>query len=276
MWWGLAAMVTMCLVSMANLILLAENCLSLEDEDRTFALRIGLLSQFLLIVLWCVVTPRLLPVGVSASTSSLFGAMVFFCTVQLVIEALFMVTGDLAMSRRTRLRDKPTKYLGWLTVMFRPGGGRAITYLLFQMLVLLGAAFFLTKSKEDVRWLAALLGYIAFYTGLPAYVGRLISPRLATTMRLRAAVLFTFLAGMILPEIATYFAMTSTSRYEPYALRHILNPFVTLADWAMVDTRSRVVVMALGLVGLLSYVRMIMMARRENSAPPIRAAAHAR
>src|SRR6185295_11719435 len=50
LWWGLAGMTLVCVVSMVNLILLAENRLLLPTEDRSTALRIGFFVQFLLII----------------------------------------------------------------------------------------------------------------------------------------------------------------------------------------------------------------------------------
>ena len=48
--WALAATTALCFVSMANLVLLAENRLSLPIEDRSTALRVGFFIQYLLIL----------------------------------------------------------------------------------------------------------------------------------------------------------------------------------------------------------------------------------
>ena len=54
-WWVLAIMTTFCLATMVNLVLLAENRLSLPTENRVTPLRVGFLVQFLLIVAWTLV-----------------------------------------------------------------------------------------------------------------------------------------------------------------------------------------------------------------------------
>ena len=51
-WWGLAVMGSICVVTMINLVLLAENRLTLPTENRVTRLRAGFFVQFLLIIGW--------------------------------------------------------------------------------------------------------------------------------------------------------------------------------------------------------------------------------
>jgi hypothetical protein len=264
MWLGIAATISVCLVTMANLVLLAENCLALEDEDRTFALRVGLFVQYLMIIGWTMLPPLVSP-GAGLSTTNSFYAMAGICCVQLLIQAMFMTSQDLTLSRRTRLRDKPTKWFSWLTIIFRPGGGRAIAYLLAQMGVLIFMAIFTAPSMNDLRWAIAFCGYIALFTGLPIYAFRLIAPKKATSMRLRIAMLLTFLAALVLPEIAHYFVYSGV--YEPNPLRRLLNPVFTLGDWEAINVNRQMLVIGFGGVGFLSYVRLMMMSRQANKQP---------
>ncbi|HEX4999909.1 MAG TPA: hypothetical protein VFY29_16940 [Terriglobia bacterium] len=275
-WWTLAVMTTFCLVTMTNLILLAENCLALEDEDRTPALRVGLLAQFLMVIAWILISPLILPAGGGAfSASEGFYTMCGFCGFQLMVEAFFMSTGNLEMSRRTRLRDRPTRLFRGLTVIFRPGGGRAIGYVLAQMGILIAAGAALAPAGRDFRWLLAFCGYICFFSGVPTYLVRLLAPKRATPGWLRLAILVSLLIAMVTPELVQYFG-SAAGRFEPYALRHILNPLAALGEWEILERTSHEwPVLAMGAAGLLAYVRLIVMARRKNVQPVSAPAAHA-
>jgi hypothetical protein len=149
-----------------------------------------------------------------------------------------------------------------------------VAFLLAQMALLIFFAGMTAPGMNDFRWTLAFCGYIAFFTGLPAYAGRLIAPKRVTPLRLRLAALLTFLAALILPEIAYYF-VASPGQHDPYALRHIFNPLVTLGDWRSVSERGQWMVICLGGVGVFAYFRLMMMARKANKPAAAKALANA-
>ena len=99
-WWVLAITTTVCLATMVNLVLLAENRLSLPSEDRVTALRVGFLLQFLLIAAWTLSFDG----GSLAARSNAAQALGVLGGLHLAVVAMFTVTEDLVLSRRVRLR----------------------------------------------------------------------------------------------------------------------------------------------------------------------------
>jgi hypothetical protein len=263
MFWGISVTVSLCLVTMSNLVFLAENCLALEDEDRSFPLRVGLFAQFLMIIGWTFIPPLILPAGSGFTGTNAFYLLCGVGGAQLIIESLFMTTENLVLSRRTLLRDRPTRFFSWLTVIFRPGGGRAVAYLLTKMALLILFAFLMAPTNSDFRWALAFCGYIALFTGVPVYVARLISPQRSNPLKLRLAMLLTFLAALLLPELARYF-MDGPINPKTVSLRVLLNPVLTLGDWDKIGELSQTLSIGLGLLGLFAYVRLIMLGRRLN------------
>ena len=161
-------MTTFWMVSMANLVFLAENRLALPTENKVTPLRVGFLVQFLLIAGW-MLTFIDYPPNVRSNAIEAFGVL---GGLHLAIVAMFTVTEDLVVPRRVlRQIETPSRW-GWLLALFRPGGGRGAAYVLAQMAILLGAAGCSRTYPSDVRWLLAICGYICFFSGVPTLAFR--------------------------------------------------------------------------------------------------------
>ena len=193
---GLAIMATMWAASIVNLVLLAENRLSLATEDRVTPLRVGFLVQFLLVAAWALSFIRQPSIvrAQSADVLNVVGA------VHLAVVAMFTVTEDLVVPRRARLRMKTRRMLA----MFRPGGGRGALYVLAQMVLLLTASWLLDPDWKNVRWLLAACAYICFFTGVPVMAFRAARPASAASYPLRVALLALLPAALILPDVVHY------------------------------------------------------------------------
>ena len=95
--WALAATTALCFVSMANLVLLAENRLSLPIEDRSTALRVGFFIQYLLILTWLVAP--LLAKAAGYSAPEVITGLGVLGGVHLAVTAIFAITEDMVLSR---------------------------------------------------------------------------------------------------------------------------------------------------------------------------------
>ena len=229
-WWVLAITTTVCLATMVNLVLLAENRLSLPSEDRVTALRVGFLLQFLLIAAW-----TLSFVGGSlAVRSNAVQALGVLGGLHLAVVAMFTVTEDLVVSRRVLLRIEALSRWRRLLAMFRPGAGRGALYVLVQMALLVAVAWRLRPTWPSLRWFLAICGYICFFTGVPAAAFRFMRPTRAASFHLRVAVLVLLPIAMVLPDILFYMLWQPDVFDLKYSARHLLNPFRTLANWAVV------------------------------------------
>jgi len=258
--WVLAASTALCFSSMANLILLAENRLTLPIEDRSTALRIGFFIQYLLIIA-CVVGPTFAHSPGYPKSDAVDGLGIL-CGLQLAITATFAITEDMNMSRRVFRRIQKSLKRPWL--VFRPGGGRAAAWVLMQMLVMLGIGWSLSTASS-FRWLVAICCYVLFFTGVPTVVLRRVFPNRFRSAHLRAAVLlFAAVAGfganvvqyVMQPKLV--FNLT----FSPY---HIMNPFQTLGNWDSVEHLGwQYRPMILGVIGLLMYLDLYRMGRRED------------
>src|SRR5688572_30764768 len=96
--WPLVISTVLCLVSMTNLILLAENRLALAIEDSSTALRVGFFVQYLLI-LTCITGPYYYGLA-GYSTGDLIEILVALGGIHLAVTAIFAVTEDMVLSRR--------------------------------------------------------------------------------------------------------------------------------------------------------------------------------
>ena len=94
-WWGLAMVMSACFATMINLVLLAENRLSLPSEDRTSAVRLGLFAQFLMTAGWILSFINQMP-RVSSDAVETLGVL---GGLHLALVALFAVTEDLVVSQ---------------------------------------------------------------------------------------------------------------------------------------------------------------------------------
>jgi hypothetical protein len=263
-WLALVIMATFCLASMINLVLLAENRLSLPTEDRVTPLRIGFLAQFLLIAGWTLSFVHASPPEVRSA----IGALGIFGGLHLAVVALFAVTESLVVSRRVRLRMAPSSPWRWLLAMFRPGGGRGALYVLVQMAVLLLVAWRLDPSGSNLRWFLAMCGYICFFTGVPTVVVRSRRPTGAASIQLRVAVLLLLPISLLLPDIIYYVVWQPEVIDLTFGARHLFNPFRTLANWSFVESLGWFSApLSMGLTGLLSYLALIHLGTTVNVQP---------
>ncbi len=263
-WWVLAIATTFCLASMVNLVLLAENRLSLPTENRVTALRVGFLAQFLLIAMWTLsfITKAAAVRSEAATALGVLGGL------HLAVVAMFTVTEDLAVSRRVLLGMKAGSPWRRLLAMFRPGGGRGAVYVLAQMAVLLAAAWVLRPTWLSLRWFLAVCGYVCLFTGVPAVAFRLVRPAGAASFQLRVAVLVLLALALLLPDIIFYLLWQPAVFDLKFSARHLLNPIRTLANWSVVETKYGLSIpFALGLTGLLAYLALIHMGMRMMVQP---------
>jgi hypothetical protein len=263
-WWELAIMTTICLATMGNLVLLAENRLSLPTEDRVTALRAGFFGQFLLIGAWAISFINEPPIGRSNAAQALgvLGGL------HLAAVAMFAVTEDLVVSRRVLLRMNAVSPWRRLLAILGPGGGRGALYVLTQMALYLAAAWLLRPTWVSLRWFLAVCGYICFFTGLPAAVFRVVRPASAASFQLRAAVLAMLSMALILPDIVYYLLWQPLVFDLRYAGRHLLNPLRTLANWRLVEANHGFAIpVLLGLIGLAAYLTLIGLGRRMTAQP---------
>jgi hypothetical protein len=255
-------MATFCLATMTNLVLLAENRLSLPTDNRVTPLRIGFLVQFLLITAWAL---AFVSAGPGAAANALSGLGVFG-GLHLAVVATFAVTESLAVSRRVRLQIATASPRSWLLAMFRPGGGRGAFYVLAQMVVLLLVAWRMDPDPANLRWFLALCGYICFFTGVPTIVFRSAKPAGAASLQLRVAALLLLPLSMLLPDIVYYAVKQPEVLDLSFGARHLINPIRTLANWSFVESwHSYSFPFFLGVIGLLCYLALIFLGARVTA-----------
>jgi hypothetical protein len=258
--WALAGTTAVCFVSMTNLVLLAENRLSLAIEDRSTALRIGFMVQFLLIVA-CIVGPFLASAPGYTLTWTV-EVLVPLAGIHIALTAIFAVTEDLVLSRRVFRRVQKSLKKPWLEI-FRPGGGRGAAWILVQMFVVLTIAF-LSSPGLDFRWALATCGYICFFTGIPTIILRRMFQSKIRTAHVRAAILLFFPIVAIQADLIQYF-FSPGPIFEAFSVFHILNPFRTLSNWSQIETQGWFLgPLLMGLVGLIAYLELYRMGRRED------------
>jgi hypothetical protein len=263
-WWVLAISTTFCLATMVNLVLLAENRLSLPAENKVTTLRVGFLVQFLLIIAWTL--PFIDdPARVRSNAVAALGVI---GGLHLAVVAMFTVTEDLVLSRRVLLSMKPSSPRHWLRAMFLPGGGRGAAYVLTQMALLFAAAWLFRPPWIQLRWLLAILGFIGFFTGVPTFIFRLLQPARPASLKLRVTVLLLVSASMLLPDIIHYVLWRPDVLDLGYSARHMLNPVRTLGNWRAVEARQLLPIpLAVGLTGLLAYLALIQLGVRMTVQP---------
>jgi hypothetical protein len=257
--WRFAGMVAICLTTMVNLVLIAENRLSPPTVDRVTALRIGFLVQFLLIVgLVIASAPPRGAAGVGSDVVAVFGV---FAGLQLAAVAFFTVSEDLGLPRRIRSLAAKSQW-EWTMVLFRPGGGRGAAYMVVQMILLLGGAKYLAIKDSNFNWLIAICGYICFFTGVPAVIAQRWSPQFFQPPYTRVAMLLFFSTVSLLAEIMHF---VGTGGAPGISISHVLSPFRALANWNMVENNHwDSYAFALGFVGLLSYLGLIHLAKKNG------------
>jgi hypothetical protein len=252
-WWGLAIMASSCLMTMLNLVLLAENRLSLATENRVTALRVGFLAQFLLILGWTLSFIN----GAPAVRSDAIESLGVAGGLHLALVAMFVVTEDLVAPRRVLLGMKKARW-GWLKSVLLPGGGRGALYVLTQMSILLVAAATLGATWMQARWLLAICGYICCFTGVPTFAVRLLAPERTGTLYLRVTILVLLPLALVLPDLIHYIVWQPESLSLRYSARHLLNPLRTLANWHIVERQGWLLVpLMIGVTGMVSYIGLI-------------------
>ena len=260
--WTLAAAAALCFVSMANLVLLAENRLSLAIEDRSTALRVGFFIQFLLI-LACIVGP-VLAAASGYTASDAVDALGVLGGIHLSVTAIFAVTEDMVLSRRVFGRVRKSLSKPWFAI-FRPGGGRGAAWILTQMLLLLTIGLFLAGPGLTFRWLLAVCGYICFFSGVPTVIIRQMARNGIRTAYVRAGILLFFPIVGISADFFQYFLAPSRVFDGTFSAYHVLNPFRALANWQKVEEQGWVWgPFIMGLAGLFAYLSLYRMGRRED------------
>ena len=164
---------------------------------------------------------------------------------------------------------------GWrgLFAVFMPGGGRGAAYVLAQMGGLFLAASALGADGSQLRWLAALCGYICFFTGFPALTWRVLNLDHPAALQVRVSVLVLVLAATVLPDLAHYVFWQPDVLSLSFAVRHLVNPFRTLANWRAVEGQAWFVIpFAMGAAGAIAYVLLLLLGMRATGQPaPVRA-----
>ena len=83
--------------------------------------------------------------------------------------------------------------------------------------------------------------------------------------QVRAAVLVLVSASLVLPDVLYYWVMRPETFNLSYGARHLLNPFRTLLNWPVVESRDwSFVPQILGSVGLLAYISLIDLSSRTR------------
>jgi hypothetical protein len=263
-WWILGASTLFCFISMANLILLAENRLALPVEDRSTSLRIGFFVQFLFILVCCL--GPLLGGMAGYSRTDALAAMGVFGGLQLALVSIFSTTEDMALSRRVLRNIKPSLRRPWFAI-FRPGGGRATSWILVQIAILLGVGAILTRvSSRDFQWLLGCCSYIVFFSGVPACLGRLFFKSYMNANRLRVGVFIFFPVVMLSADLLQYFLKLPLLKIAgTFSPLHVVNPFRALYNW--VDIANLGLdwwVYIMGVIGLYSYYVLIRIGQQET------------
>jgi hypothetical protein len=248
-WWMLVMVLSFCLVSMMNLVLLTENRLSVPTENRVTPLRIGFAVQFLLLVGWMlsfagepppVRTPAAWGLGVLGG-------------LHLAIVAMFTVTEDLVLPRRVLMRMRGWSRLRQMLAILSPGGGRGALYVLAQMAILLVAVRILKPSTPGISWFVGICAYVCLFTGVPIAIFRLFRPAAEASFHLRVATLVLLPVAMLLPDILYYMLWRPESFNVSFATRHLISPRA-LAHWPAVESRFGLAFpVALGLIGVAAY-----------------------
>ena len=255
-WWVFAISLSVCLVTMGNLVLLAENRLALSTENKVTPLRVGFFVQFLLILGW---TLSYVSSSNAVVRSNAFDVLGVVGGLHLAAVAMFTVTEDLVVPRRVLMRMRQSSGpRRWVLAMFHPGGGRGALYVLVQMAMLIAAAVPLRVGAFDLRWILAICGYVCFFTGLLTVVYRLLRPTRAAAVMLRVGLLLLLPASMLLPDLIHYIVWQPETLSLAYSMRHLVNPFRTLANWPIVETRQWLLMPLLfGVTGVVTYIALI-------------------
>jgi hypothetical protein len=252
-WWTLAMTTTFCLSLIVNLVLLAENRLLLPSENRSTALRLGFLAQLSLMAAWA-----LSFIAEPGRAPSDAGQALLVCgAIHLAVVATFTVTEDLVLPRRVLLarKDRPS----WRQVIapLQPGGGNGAIYVLLQVAFLLVVGWVLHADRNMLQWFAVACGYVCFFTGAPVVLFRAVRPYEAASLRLRVAALVMLAGATVVPDVLAYMLWQPNGLDLTFSVRHLLNPFRTLANYPFPSASYSALAELIGVTGVLAYVVLI-------------------
>jgi len=251
-WWGLGMLASGCVMTTVNLVLLAENRLTVPTQNRVTALRIGFFAQFLLMVAWAL---SCLAAGPSPRTDAA-QVLAVIAGMHLAVVAMFTVTEDLAVPRRVLLELQNGSRWGWLAAPLRPGGGRGAAYVLIQMVLLVLTVLIL--DADLLGQTLAICAYICAFSGLPAYVVRRWRSNRISAFKLRVVLLVVVALSAILPDLLYYVFGKPEFLDLDFGRRHLINPFRALVNWSTIVTSGWVVVpLLLGFAGLTAFVGLM-------------------
>jgi hypothetical protein len=252
-WWTLAMSTTFCVALTANFVLLAENRLLLPSENRSTPLRLGCLAQLVLMLGWALSF-------ITGSTGVPTGAadMLLVCgVVHLAAVAMFAVTEDLVLPPRVRLAGQARPSWRRVIAPLQPGGGNGAIYVLLQMVLLLVVVGVLYADRARLHWFAVAFGYICFFTGAPVVLYRAVRPYEPAAFRLRVAVLALLAAAMVVPDLLAYLLWQPDGLDFRFSLRHLLNPFRTLANIRDASASYNALAELIGVTGVLAWIVLI-------------------
>lgn len=274
--WSMGVMVVACLMTMANLVLLAEHRLALPTQNTLTSVRIGFLVQFLLIVAWALVAGLLpllpLPSALAGSVlpgpvTDVAGWMTVVAGVHLGAVALFSLTALPDAAGRPWTRRRPT----WVNALLGVDGWPVTIHILVQMAVLVSAALAVSADPGDVRRLLAVCGCICLFTGVPALLLRKFHRYGIGSFQARGLALTMVFASLVAADIGFYVLAQPETFSLTYSWRHTFNPLRTLLNWNIVELRGwHAVPLLWSTVGLVSYVIVtaLDLRARESLASP--------
>jgi hypothetical protein len=264
-WWGVFIVVAACLVTMMNLVLLAENRLALPTEDRVTPLRVGFLVQFLVIVGFALRFVGAAPVTAANTVESLG----YLGGLHLALVASFAVTEGLSVPR-VPLAQKWSRWpLRALLPILGPGGDRAAAYILVQMAALLAAGWCLGAGGIELRWLLTICGFICAFTGFPALVADHLASRGVRPFHARVAILVLVVLSLVLPDVVYYVLFRPEVFQLSFSHRHLFNPLRTLVNWDRVEASDwQMLPLIFAGAGFLYYVALMLISRTRASVEP--------
>lgn len=259
--WVVAGVSSAAVLSLVNLVLLAENRLTESNDDRSTALRAGFLMQFALALGWALSFVGSVP----TTRQAVVDVLGVYAAIHLAIVGAFTVTEQVPFSRRVQLRLAATpRWRRWLVIL-RPGPRWAAAYIAVQMASIFPVAWALGASGSSVRWLLAMCGFVALFTGVPTAAIRAWRPSTPSWI-LRAAILFVLAASLILPDVLHFVFWRPDVFSLVYAARHLANPVRTLANWRSITRWGwEGIAVALAIGGFLSYLTVFTWPRRRGS-----------
>jgi hypothetical protein len=245
--------------TLINLILLAENRLSLATEDTVTPLRVGLFVQFTLAIAWAYL---LLVTTYRPETTEV---LIVLAGIHLAIVGLCAVTEEMSVPRRVLQRMRLASRWSLLR-LFGPGAGRAAAYILVQMAMLAAVGTLCLQTAGARHQLLAACGYICFFTGVPVLAFWRFAPARVTPFNLRLTIVCSVTTSLILPDLIHYVIFQPEVLDIRFSLRHLINPVLTIRSWDLVEARGWIAIpFAIGLTGLLAYVELIRVGARVTS-----------